>query len=168
MGNGACGGFRLRGDVASRQTKSYLRVETVSRTPISEWHQIYDLCLLKCGPDRNMPLFHHNLFHILHRSQSDHSGRKKKKPRHKQNKLSKHSDLKRKGERRAVFKEKTRRLGLKKREKKKNPFPGNGHLSAVRASDNTRSVPSLTNIPLPISHADCDSYVFAFPFISPQ
>lgn len=43
---------------------------------------------------------------------------KKKKPRHKQNKLSKHSDLKRRGERRGRFKEKIRLLGLKKREKK--------------------------------------------------
>lgn len=35
-------------------------------------------------------------------------------------------------------------------------------------SHNTRSVPGLANVPLPISHADCDSYVFRFSLRKPS
>lgn len=35
-------------------------------------------------------------------------------------------------------------------------------------SHNTHSVPSLANVPLPISHADCDSYVFRFSLRKPS
>lgn len=35
-------------------------------------------------------------------------------------------------------------------------------------SHNTRSVPSLANVPLPISHADCDSYELRFSLRKPS
>lgn len=141
--NRACGSFR--------RTGTSLHCGRLSPRAI----KYTEFCLF---PSCTETLFHHNLFHNLHRSQSP-----KKGPRHKQNKLSKLYDLKR-----GNFKEmRICLLGLK--EKKNMSVSQEMDISLPsEQSHNTRSVPSLANVPLPISHADCDSYVFRFSLRKPS